>query len=129
MRNAARLSTDERVAYQLGIRHFECGEDEAALGHLTRLVATRPSFADIHYLLGLLYERRGDLDAAAQRFEAAVELNPGYAEARLALASVYERRGDFDRSEAVVIATPAVEPDGKVRPHPGEAGEPAGGVG
>ena len=108
MRNAARLSTDERVAYQLGIRHLECGEDEAALGHLTRLVATRPSFADIHYLLGLLYERRGDLDTAAQRFEAAVELNPGYAEARLALASVYERRGDFDRSEAVVLSMPAV---------------------
>mgnify|MGYP003460404817 FL=1 len=114
MRNAARLSTDERVAYQLGIRHFECGEDEAALSHLTRLVATRPSFADIHYLLGLLYERRGDLDTATQRFEAAVTLNPGYAEARLALASVCERRGDFDRSEAVVLSTPITEPDGKV---------------
>lgn len=102
MYGLARFSTDERVAYQLGIRHFERGENDAAIEHLTRVVATRPLFADVHYLLGLLYERRGDLDEATQRFEEAVALNPGYAEARLALATVCGRRGDFDRSEAVM---------------------------
>ena len=112
MRSAARLSADERVAYQLGVRHFDRGEDDAAIGHLTRLVATRPRFADIHYLLGLLYERRGDLGEATNRFEEAVALNPGYAEARLALASVCERNGDFARSEAVVFAAPASEANG-----------------
>jgi tetratricopeptide (TPR) repeat protein len=113
MRSAARLSPDERFAYQLGVRHFERGEDDAAIGHLTRLVATRPRFADVHYLLGLLYERRGDLEEAVHRLEAAVALNPGYAEARLALAAVCERRGDFDRSEAVVFSAPAAEDGGR----------------
>jgi len=98
----ARFSPEERVAYQRGVRHFESGEDEQAIEQLTRVVATRPRFADVHYLLGLLYERRGDLDEATHRFEEAVALNPGYSEARLALATVCERRGDFDRSEAVM---------------------------
>jgi tetratricopeptide (TPR) repeat protein len=107
---AARLTADERVAYQLGVRHFERGEDDAAIAQLTRVVATRPRFADVHYLLGLLYERRGDLDEATQRLEAAVALNPGYAEARLALATVWERRGDFARSETVVLGAPQAPP-------------------
>jgi len=102
MHGLASFSTEERIAYQLGVRHFERGENEAAIEQLTRLVATRPLFADIHYLLGLLYERRGDLEEATQRFEEAISLNPGYAEARLALATVCDRRGEFDRSEAVM---------------------------
>jgi len=102
MHGLARFSADERIAYQLGVRHFERGETEAAIEQLTRVVAKRPLFADVHYLLGLLYERRGDLDEATQRFEEAIALNPGYAEARLALATVCGRRGDFDRSEAVM---------------------------
>jgi tetratricopeptide (TPR) repeat protein len=102
MQGLARFSPAERVAYQLGVRHLERGENEAAIEQLTRVVATRPLFADVHYLLGLLYERRGDLEEATQRFEEAISLNPGYAEARLALATVYDRRGDFDRSEAVM---------------------------
>jgi tetratricopeptide (TPR) repeat protein len=102
MQGLARFSAEERIAYQLGVRHFERGETEAAIEQLTRVVATRPLFADVHYLLGLLYERRGDLDEATQRFEEAISLNPGYAEARLALATVCGRRGDFDRSEALM---------------------------
>ena len=102
MHGAARFSPEERIAYQLGVRHFERGENEAAIEQLTRVVATRPLYADVHYLLGLLYERRGDLDEAAQRFEEAISLNPGYDEARLALATVCDRRGEFDRSEAVM---------------------------
>ena len=102
MHGLASFSADERIAYQLGVRHFERGENDAAIEQLTRLVATRPLFADVHYLLGLLYERRGDLDEATQRFEEAIALNPGYAEARLALATVCDRRGEFDRSEAVM---------------------------
>src|SRR5262249_34067989 len=102
MQGLASFSAEERIAYQLGVRHFERGENDAAIEQLTRLVATRPRFADVHYLLGLLYERRGDLDEATQRFEEAIALNPGYAEARLALATVCDRRGEFDRSEAVM---------------------------
>lgn len=104
MHGLARLSPEERDAYRLGVRHFERGDDARAIEQLTRVVATRPRFADVHYLLGLLYERRGDLDEAAQRFEEAVALNPAYAEARLALATVCERRGDFDRSEQLMAS-------------------------
>jgi tetratricopeptide (TPR) repeat protein len=102
MQGLARFTDVERVAYQLGVRHFERGDDEAAIEQLTRLVATRPRFADVHYLLGLLYERRGDLEEATHRFEEAVALNPRYAEARLALATVCDRRGDFDRAEEIM---------------------------
>lgn len=104
MTGLARFSAPERVAYQLGVRHFERGEDGAAIEQLTRVVALRPGFADLHYLLGLLYERRGDLDEATRRFEEAVALNPGYEEARLALATVWERRGEFDRSRTIMQA-------------------------
>ena len=102
MNGLARFTNDERVAYQLGVRHFETGDVDAAIDQLTRVVAARPRFADVHYLLGLLYERRGDLEEATHRFEEAVALNPGYTEARLALATVCDRRGHFDRSEAVM---------------------------
>lgn len=102
MQGLVRFSPEERVAYRLGVRHFERGDDDAAIEQLTRVVATRPRFADVHYLLGLLYERRGDLDEATHRFEEAVALNPAYAEARLALATVCERRGDFDRSASLM---------------------------
>ncbi|RIL06675.1 MAG: hypothetical protein DCC71_05765 [Proteobacteria bacterium] len=110
MRSAAHFSADERVAYRRGVRSFERGDDEAAIEQLTRVLATRPRFADVHYLLGLLYERRGDLEEATHRFEEAIALNPAYAEARLALATVWERRGDFARSEAVVLAAPQTPP-------------------
>jgi tetratricopeptide (TPR) repeat protein len=106
LRSPARLSAEERVAWRLGVRSFERGEVEPAIGYLTRLVATRPRFADVHYMLGILYEQRGELDEAARRLEHALALNPDYTEARLALASVAEQRGDFDRSRELVAAAP-----------------------
>jgi tetratricopeptide (TPR) repeat protein len=105
-RSPARLSAQERIDWRLGVRSFERGEVEPAIEHLTRLVATRPRFADVHYMLGLLYEERGDLDEAVRRLEQALALNPAYAEARLALASVAEQRGDFERSRALVASAP-----------------------
>jgi tetratricopeptide (TPR) repeat protein len=107
LRTPARLSADERVAWRLGVRCFERNETEPGIAHLTRLVATRPRFADVHYMLGLLYERRGDLDEAVHRLEQALALNPDYVEARVALAAVAEQRGDFGRSRALVAAAPA----------------------
>jgi tetratricopeptide (TPR) repeat protein len=105
-RTPGRLTPPERLAWRLGVRSFERGEVDAAIEHLTRLVATRPRFADVHYMLGLLYEQRGDLDESARRLEQALSLNPDYVEARVALAAVSEQRGDFARSEALVAAAP-----------------------
>ena len=105
-RTPARLSAQERIAWRLGVRSFERGEIEPAIAHLTRLVATRPRFADVHYMLGLLYEQRGDLDESARRLEQALALNPDYVEARVALASVAEQLGDFARSQELVATAP-----------------------
>jgi len=109
------LSQVERRHYQLGLRSFERGDDEAALAHLSELVRTREGFADVHYMLGVLHERRDDAPAAARSLTNALRINPGYTEAMLALASVYERLGDFDRSREVTERARAVVPAGEGR--------------
>lgn len=110
------LSASERRLYQLGVRSFERGDDDAALAHLSELARTRDGFADVHYMLGVLHERRDEIAEAAQRLTHALRINPGYAEAMLALASVYERQGDFDRSREVTERARAIAPrsDGRV---------------
>lgn len=95
------LQLEERRAYALGRRHFERGDDDAALTQLEVLLRTRGEFADVHYMIGVLLERRNDLQGAARSLTRALRINPEYAEARLALASLYERQGDFDRSREI----------------------------
>lgn len=104
MRSTGDLSAEERQAYALGRTCFEQGDDAQALSWLTRLVVTRPGFADVHYMLGLLDERRGNLEGAVRSLEQALRINPGYVEARLALVTLCERLGDFERAREV--ATP-----------------------
>jgi len=101
VQQAGELTPAERESYVLGRQGFERGEDEEALGHFSKLLATRAGFADVHYMMGLVYERRGDLDASTRCLEQALRINPGYAEAALALASIYEQRGEYGRSEAL----------------------------
>ena len=73
MNGLASFSADERIAYQLGVRHFERGETDAAIDQLTRLVATRPLFADVHYLLGLCYTKMNREDEARKIFQVILE--------------------------------------------------------
>lgn len=101
MRSATDLSADERQAYALGRACFEQGDDAQASVWLTKLVATRAGFADVHYMLGLLAERRGELESASRSLEEALRINPGYVEARLALVSVCEQQGDYERAREV----------------------------
>jgi tetratricopeptide (TPR) repeat protein len=96
-----RLTADESAALRGGRRHFERGDDDAALAAFERVLDDHPGFADLHYLVGLVHERRGDLDAAATSFERALAINPRYAECALALSTVYERRGEWERSRAL----------------------------
>jgi tetratricopeptide (TPR) repeat protein len=95
------MSPEERDAIRLGRASFELGDDEAALGALTRVLAAHPRYADLHYLVGLVHERGGRLDEAAASFERALAINPRYAECALALASVFEQRGEWERSRAL----------------------------
>lgn len=101
MRGVSDLTAEERQAYALGRACFEQGDDAQAQRWLTKLVATRSGFADVHYMLGMLAERRGELAEAAGELEHALRINPGYAEARLALVMVCEQLGDFDRARDV----------------------------
>ncbi|MBY0398850.1 tetratricopeptide repeat protein, partial [Myxococcota bacterium] len=91
-------SASDREWLEQGRRAFERGDDEAALGHLERVVASGLRFADVHYRLGLVHERRGELEQSAAALREAIRINPAYVEALLALASVCERSGDFDQA-------------------------------
>lgn len=91
-------SPADRTCLEQGRRAFECGDDAAALRHLTRVLDSGLPFADVHYMLGLIAEREGDLDRAAASLREAIRTNPAYVEALIALASVCERRGDFDQA-------------------------------
>jgi tetratricopeptide (TPR) repeat protein len=95
------MTPSERRAYALGRKHFERGNVEAAIDHLTDLLRTRKDFADVHYMLGVMLERRDDTASAARSLREALRINPAYTEAMLALANVYELEGDFDRSREI----------------------------
>jgi tetratricopeptide (TPR) repeat protein len=95
------MTPSERRAYALGRKHFERGNVEAAIDHLTDLLRTRKNFADVHYMLGVMLERRDDTASAARSLREALRINPAYTEAMLALANVYELEGDFDRSREI----------------------------
>jgi len=121
MRNAARSLDDERVAYQLGIRHFESGEDEAALSQLTRswrrVPASQTSIICSASSRATRRSRRGD---AALR-------NSGHAEPGLSRSAPRARERvratrRLDRSEAIVFSTPVTDRTAG-SPHPGEAGD------
>jgi tetratricopeptide (TPR) repeat protein len=101
LRPPSDLTAQERQAYALGRACFEQGDDPQAESWLSKLVATRDGFADVHYMLGLLAERRGDRTAAGRELEHALRINPGYVEARLALVMVCEQLGEFDRARDV----------------------------
>ncbi|MFO0690747.1 MAG: tetratricopeptide repeat protein [Myxococcota bacterium] len=94
-------SPTDRASLEQGRRAFERGDDEAALLHLERVVASGLRFADVFYRIGLVHERRGDLDAAATSLREAIRINPAYVEALLALASVCERVGDYDQARGL----------------------------
>jgi len=95
------MTPSERRAYALGRACFERGDVDAAIEHLTTLLETRGSFADVHFMLGVMLERANDTASAARSLREALRINPAYAEAMLALASIYESTGDFERSREI----------------------------
>ncbi|MBW2316207.1 MAG: tetratricopeptide repeat protein [Deltaproteobacteria bacterium] len=110
-----RLNAQERLALQRGRRGVERGDPDAALADLSRLLSTRPRFADAHYWVALAHEGRGDLDEAAESLEEALRLNPGYVEARLALACVYEQKGEWTRARGLAEGARSVAKPGHGR--------------
>ena len=95
---SARMTREDRDAYQAGRDRFERGDTDAALLQLEPLAERYPGYADVQYMLAVLRERQGETAQAIVLLERALRINPRYSEAALALKSLYEQQGQHERS-------------------------------
>jgi Flp pilus assembly protein TadD len=84
---AARLAPkDYLIQAQLGWALFSAGQTDAAIEHLRRGAALRPSYGPVWQHLGLAYRKQGKHREARDAFQRATRLMPANQRARALLA-------------------------------------------
>lgn len=91
--DSAALSAEAEAELKSGMKAFESGDVEQAIGHLVAGVGIDPLAFELQYHLGLLHGRREDHFAAVDALETAVGLSPRHFSALKNLAVVYQRAG------------------------------------
>ena len=82
-----------RVWYDLGLAHFEDGNQAVALEDFQRALQLDPTDADTHYYVGAIQLALRDYAAAAEEFQKAIDLSPLHASAQYGLARALIRTG------------------------------------
>ncbi len=70
------------MQYDLALALLNLGERDEARELITRVLATRPDFAEAHNELGKLLLSHGERELAVEHFRRAVELKPDLDEAK-----------------------------------------------
>lgn len=88
--------------YKQGKAQFRKGNFAEAEDLLTRVLAKKPRFADLHGLLGIIKHDRGEFAKAIGHFKKALEINPDYAEVRLNLMITYNDLGKYEEAKKLL---------------------------
>ena len=67
---------DAEEHYNEGVRHYQAGDLEEAVGEYRQAVAIDPNYAEAYLNLGVIYKIRGDFEGAQGYFEKAMSLDP-----------------------------------------------------
>mgnify|MGYP000875917931 CR=1 FL=1 len=96
-----------RAAHEQGMKAFNAGNAEAAIGAFTQALALYPQYLRALNDLGVLYLKLNRLDEAAATFQQAISLNARFYFPRLNLGVVRNRQRRY--TQAVEILAPLVK--------------------
>jgi serine/threonine protein kinase/tetratricopeptide (TPR) repeat protein len=94
--NKEAAMVDAQAFYEFGMRHFDQGEFEQALGPLTESITLVDDFADAWLARGRTHAKLSRFEAAISDLRKAVELDSQSAEKHLALAYALADSDDFE---------------------------------
>jgi DNA-binding response OmpR family regulator len=88
-----RTSEEAERCLAAGVRAYQAGRYEDAVGHLQQGIGIDPLAYRLHFHLGLLYGKRGQVYEAISELETAVEINARHFPAVKNLAVLYQKAG------------------------------------
>ncbi|HVP35681.1 MAG TPA: tetratricopeptide repeat protein [Terriglobales bacterium] len=83
---------------EIGLRFYNQGKIDAALGLLQRVVLLEPGFPEAHNFLGLAYYKTGKTEEAELEFRKTIELRPDYVDAYVNLGNLYTTSNQVDQA-------------------------------
>ena len=79
---------DVGLAFQLGILHYQTGQNTNAQAEFERAIQLNPNYANARYFLAMTYDRSGQTGKAIEQLEIIEQSNPGNENVEKALANL-----------------------------------------
>ena len=99
--DAVRLNpTWAAAVYELGVLHYDQGDDAGASEHLERVIQLEPSWAAPCHVLGLALARRDGVASAIPWYERSIQLNPDNPHVQYDLGCAHLENGEPARAAA-----------------------------
>lgn len=104
------LATPPDDAFQMGVRAFEQGKTQEALGYFQQAERLRPQDARVANAIGNAKFALNELSEAAREYRRAIHLDPGLAAAHKNLGVLEYRQGRFDTAGKILQAATRLSP-------------------
>ncbi len=111
LEQACRLDTNDGPAHMyLADAYRQSGQDEAALGAMSRASQLQPTSPQVRYNLGVLFERVGRIEEAASAYRQALALQSEYPAAQQALQRLMGATGSSGAASSPPASIPTYSP-------------------
>lgn len=98
-------------SYRAGIRAFENGEWDKAIGYFRQVISIEPESADVFYLIGDIYRQQGKYTEAMKELTQSIKINPSFAPAYLSRARTNLAKDPKANIEMDLIKATTLDPN------------------